>query len=265
VELAALAMRGASESNGRDRALQSRPRGAHFERVLEDLMLSKRWLGVLALVGTTATACSSSDGPTAPTSGEKAGGTTAAQIANPFACTPLLQTSMPFLSCGALSQAGITTAATIQTQLVSQLNLALASVTLMPDWANNQVVISSAAAEFSTFFGMQITAPLMASGFFMTSVPLTLAGFPDGFALTCNIFGLVPGVLGAANPAVFAPAITPVVAGAGAVSATTSASFSASSTTTLAAASMPVSFFITTPIGVAAPLTCSGALPLTCL
>lgn len=199
----------------------------------------KKPLSLIALSAVYAIGCANG-GPTP--SSEEPRSTSSSQLIAPLTCTPVLATTTPFLSCGALASTDLTAASTIQTQLVSQINLALASVTITPDFTANQVVITSTAAEFASCFGNQIVAPLIPSGVFMTSVPIALPFFPDGFTLTANIFGMVPGVASTQ------------------LATTSSASFGAITATT-----MPLTVFITTPVGVDAPFTCSGALPLGCL
>lgn len=222
----------------------------------------KKLLSLIALITVFALGCANG-GPTP--SAEEPNSSSSSQLVAPLTCTPVIATATPFLSCGALASTSITAATDIQTQLIAQMNLALASLTITPDFVANQVVITSSAAQFSTFFGAQIVAPLISSGVFMTSIPIVAPFFPDGFTLTANIFGMVPGII-PVSPTVFTPALTTSIANTAAidttatVGATNAASFGA-----LTATTMPLTVFITTPVGLTAPFTCSGALPLGCL
>lgn len=75
----------------------------------------------------------------------------------------------------------------------------LGTLSFAPNFATNQVVISSTSSAFTNLFGASsIFAPIGANGLFATSVPFTLAGF-GGIPLFANFAGALPfanGVIG---------------------------------------------------------------------
>lgn len=234
-------------------------------------LISALALGALAALALGSNACSSTQtGDPEPTSSANS-----AELA-PLTCTPLL-TAAPIFNCGAISADQISTAASIQTQLATQMQAALASLTITANVAQQQVSIASQASAFGTLFGAPIVAPLIPDGFFTTTVPLAVSTLAPNFALQATVFGLVPGVFAtAATPAL------PVVNGSTTLTpflnTTTNTTFAAFNAATLStantaavntaainAATAPLTFFFSTPIATTVPLTCAATVPLGCL
>lgn len=216
-------------------------------------MVTKKLLSALALLSTCLGACSSSGSPTDTTENTKA-----AQITS-LACTPLLATTNPFLSCGTLTAANLQLASSVQAQLLTGLQASFASLTIAPDIAANQVILTSTVPQFATFFGPKIIVPLLPDGVFTTTIPVLVDGIAPGFALNATIFGILPGTL---NPA-FTTTLLPGFTSSATLSASTTATLSSS--LALTATTMPLSIIFSSPFLATAPFTCSGSLPLSCL
>jgi hypothetical protein len=243
----------------------------------EDLiMVSNRLFSVLAAVAMCVSACASSE----PVPPEPTASAESPQAIAPLVCTQLFTAPVTPLNCGATTTASLALATSAQASIAAQMQAAFANITLTPSLAASQVAITSQAAEFATFFGSQIVAPLTTGGAFTAAVPLTLGTIAPGFGLTVNVFGAIPGVitpfatgaplLGATTPLALS---TPAVAMNASLSAFNTAAFNAAALNTTAmstgaavnAASMPLTFLITTPLATTAPLICSGAVTLGCL
>jgi hypothetical protein len=231
-------------------------------------MVSKKWLSALGAVAICTAGCATSD-PSAP---EQTGNTSSAQVIAPLACAPILTTTLPLLSCGAMAASSVALASSIQTSIMASMQTAFTSLTLTPDLVANQVVLTSTAPAFTTFFGPQIIAPLTPIGWFTAAIPFPIGTLAPGFNLTASVFGIVPGMIppiATVTPALLPPLVTPVpFAPFGAASTaafSTAAATSTATTAAFSAATMPLTFFITTPIVDGFPITCSGAIPLTCL
>jgi hypothetical protein len=236
----------------------------------EDLIMgSKKLIGALAVAAMCSGACAAG-GPGSDPSATENTGTSESPVVASLACTPLLTTTAPLLTCGATAAAQLSVATSLQTSLAAQMQLAFANVTLLPQIAQNQVILSSTATAFTSFFGSQIIVPLTPTGMFTTVIPLPVSALAPGLALSATVFGFLPNVL----PVI--PTTLPVVT-TSLLPAATSTQFAAFNTAalssitstvntaTLAAATMPLTVMITTPIDATLGLTCSGAIPLGCL
>jgi hypothetical protein len=226
-------------------------------------MLSKKWFSLVAAAAIFTGACAS-NAPTGSSGSEHTGTAESPEIA-PLTCTPLLTTA-PFLSCGALDTTQLTLATSFQSQIVTQMQAALANLTVTTNLAANQVILSSQASQFSTLFGSQIIAPLTPAGLFTVQVPLLLGSISPNLNLVVNVFGAIPWLFpfGTAAPLLTPTIVTPIDTTASL--ATTAAATSAATTSlaTLGTATMPLTFIIS-PAVTTAPFSCLGAMPLGCL
>jgi hypothetical protein len=217
-------------------------------------MVSKKWYSLIAAAAIFTGACASN--PPSGSSGTEQTGTATAPEVAPLACTPLL-TSAPFLTCGALDTTQLDLATSFQTQIISQMQAALASLTVTTSLAASQVILSSQASQFATLFGSSIIAPLTPAGLFTVQVPLLLGGISPDLNLVVNVFGAIPW-------------LTPFPTAAPLASITTSATLAATNaalaanTAALSAATMPLTFVVS-PAVATASFSCLGAMPLGCL
>jgi hypothetical protein len=233
-------------------------------------MLSKKLLSALAAVAICSGACSSGD----PAGSEPTASAESRQVAT-LTCTPLFATQAALLNCGASVSTQLATASSIQSTIAAQMQAAFATLTLTPNFAANQVVITSNAAAFSTFFGPQIIAPLTTAGAFTAAVPFTVGTIAPGLNLVANVFGTVPGLFtpfATGAPLFSTPFITGTAATNASLAAFNNATLNAAqvnsaalNTAAVNAAMMPLTFLISTPTIVAAPLICSGSIPLGCI
>jgi hypothetical protein len=244
-------------------------------------MLSKTLFAALVATAFGSGGCTSTTPDGAPSSREHTAAAQSPQVAT-LACTPLGitgATALPFISCGATSATGIALASSVQATLATQMQTAFSTLVLTPDFTANQVAITSQAAQFSTFFGPQIVAPLTAGGVFSVAAPLTLGTLAPNFALTASVFGAVPF---ASTPLAATPSLTFGVGGADPITAFNnanasfgsfnSAAFTTAATNTAAmntaainSATMPLTILISSPLTATTPLICSGAISLGCL
>jgi hypothetical protein len=245
-------------------------------------MLSKTSLVALVATALGSGACTSTTPDAAPNAREHTGAAQSPQVAT-LACTPLGVTGataqVPFISCGATSATGIALATSVQATLATQMQSAFSTLVLTPNFAANQVAITSQAAAFSTFFGTQIVAPLTAGGVFSVAAPLTLGTIAPNVAITANVFGAVPFT---STPLAAVPSLTFGVSGADPITAFNnanasfssfnSAAFTTAATNTAAmnsaainSATMPLTILISSPLTATTPLICSGAITLGCL
>lgn len=215
------------------------------------------WVGAAA-VAVCAGACSSASAGHAR---EKTGSVGAAQVAS-LACTPLLANEAPLISCGANTAQELGDASRIRARLDAEMRAAFASLTLAPDFDRNQLVITSQAAPFRTHFGERIVAPLTQAGLFTTTVPLTgVDAITPGLHLIADVFGVVPGPC---SLSVLDPVVSPF---GGTFANGTFSAFHASPSfdaRRVNAATMPLTFLVSTPVVATASLTCSGSIPLGC-
>jgi hypothetical protein len=235
-------------------------------------MASKKWFSLVAVAAIFAGACATNT-PSGGSSFEQTGTAAAPEVA-PLACTPLLSTA-PSLSCGALDTTQLDLATSFQSQIITQMQAALASLTLTTNMASSQVILSSQASQFATLFGTQIIAPITPAGLFTVQVPLLLGGISPQLNLVANIFGAIPWLtpFGTAAP-VISPidtTLAPIDTTLGTSSAFNSSAFNSSAfnsstfnSATFSAATMPLTFVIS-PAVATAPFTCLGAVPLGCL
>jgi hypothetical protein len=224
-------------------------------------MGSKMWFSFVAAAAIFTGACASN----APSgsSGTEQTGTAESPVVAPLTCTPMLTTA-PFLSCGAVDTAQLTLATGFQSQIIAQMQAALASLTLTTNLTSQQVIISSQASQFATLFGTQIIAPLTNAGLFTVQVPLLLNGISPNLNLVVNVFGAIPWLTPFPTGApLISPALltTPTLATS---TLATSTTLAANSLATFSAATMPLTFIIS-PAVATAPFTCLGAMPLGCL
>jgi hypothetical protein len=243
-------------------------------------MLSKTFFAALVATAIGSGACTSTAPDGTPSAKERTGSAQAPQVAT-LACTPLSVTAqVPFINCGATAAAGITLASSVQATLATQMQSAFSTLVLTPDFTANQVAITSQAAQFSTFFGTQIVAPLTAGGVFSVAVPLTLGTLAPNVSIVANVFGAVPftsSPFATASPT-FTTAfgttdpITAFNAANASFSSFNSAAFTTAATNTAAmntaainAASMPMTILFSSPLTATTPLVCSGAISLGCL
>ncbi len=235
-------------------------------------MLSKKLFGALAAVATCAGACTSSG----PTASDTTGTTQSPQVATTLACTPLVAAQAPFVSCGAGAATQLALASSVQSTIAAQMQAAFANLTLTPDLTANQVLITSQAAQFGTFFGNQIVAPLSPAGAFTVAVPISLGSIAPNLSLVANVFGAIPGLNTpfATGSPLFStgPLATFNTTANSSFSAFNSAAFNLGSlntgplnTATISAATLPLTFLISTPITATTPVICSGAFTLGCL
>jgi hypothetical protein len=229
----------------------------------EDLIMgSKKWFSLVAAAAIFTGACASN----APSgsSGTEQTATAESPVVAPLACTPMLTTA-PFLSCGAASTAQLSLATSFQSQIITQMQAALANLTLTTNLSAQQVIISSQASQFATLFGTQIIAPLTATGLFTVQVPLLLGGISPDLNLVVNVFGAIPWLTPFPTGAPFiSPALltTPTLSTSTTLAASSAAAVNSAATFTSAA--MPLTFIISPAIATA-PFTCLGAMPLGCL
>jgi hypothetical protein len=250
--------------------------GARFRRVQEDLIMLSKTL-FTALVGITigSGACTSSSPGGAPSAPEHTGSAQSPQVAT-LACTPIVPLQAPLINCGATAASQIALASSVQATLATQMQSAFSTLVLTPNFAASQIAISSQAAEFSTFFGSQIVAPLTTGGVFTVSAPLTLGTLAPDVSLVANVFGAVPFVttpFATASPTLL-PGTDPITAfntanpsfsSFNSVAFTSAAVNTAAMTTAAINASMPMTVLFTSPLTVTSPLVCSGAVSLGCL
>lgn len=229
-------------------------------------MVSKKLISALAVAACCSGACASSAPSGDPTASENTSTQQSADISS-FACTPLLTATTPLLTCGAGAAAQLSLATSVQTSIAAQMQAAFANVTLLPQIAQNQVIISSQAAAFTSFFGQQIIAPLSPVGLFNVAIPFSVGTLAPGFTLTANVFGFIPGVLPTVPLPTIDTTLLPAVNQAqfAAFNAATISTMTSFQTQTLASMTMPLTVLITTPLNAALPLTCSGTVPLGCL
>lgn len=243
-------------------------------------MFSKKLSVALALVASLAAACSSTGAQDAA----DPGGTGSSSSKLAIGCSALsLNTSL--LACGATDITAFDTATQLQTQLATQMQSIFTSVTLAPDLAGNQVIITSTAPEFATLFGGQIIAPLNPVGVFSATIPFQVGALVPDFGLVANIWGQIPlsfdgtlalpltttALAAPLAPTLIAPDLLALPGAVGtdlAVQSTSTISATSTATQTatasLAAAQMPLTFWISTPIDATAPFFCNGSLPLFC-
>jgi hypothetical protein len=262
-----------------EQRLQSPARRALQARQEDLIMLSKTLSKTLftALVAITigSGACTSTAPGGAPSASEHTGNARSPQVAT-MACTPLVTPQAPLISCGATAAAQVSFASSVQATLATQMQSAFATLVLTPSFAANQVAITSQAAEFSTFFGTQIVAPLTAGGVFSVAVPLSLGTLAPNVSLVANVFGAVPFVttpFATSTSTFLGPdPITAFNNANASFSSFNTAAFNTAATNTAAlntaavnAASMPMTILITSPLTATTPLVCSGAVSLGCL
>lgn len=235
-------------------------------------MGSKKLIGALVAAAVCSGGCAAGGSGSDPGATEN---TSAAQsdVVASLACTPLLNTSAALLTCGASTAAQLSLATSLQTSLAAQMQLAFANISLLPQIAQNQVILSSQAAAFTSFFGSQIIVPLAPTGMFTAVVPLSVGTLAPGLTLSANVFGFLPGVLPVIPttlPTVTTPLLpvltpAPLTTTAFNTSAFSALTSSAINTSTFAASTMPLTIMITSPIDASLGLACSGAIPLGCL
>jgi hypothetical protein len=254
------------------RALQARQ---------EDLIMSSKTTSKTIFMAQVAIAigsgaCTSTAPGGATSASEHTGSAQSPQVAT-LACTPLFTAAQsPLINCGATAATQVALASSVQATLATQMQSAFATLVLTPNFTNNQIAISSQAAEFSAFFGSQIIAPLTAGGVFSVSVPLTLGTLAPNVSLVANVFGAVPFVIspfGTATSTFLGPdPISAFNTANGSFASFNSAAFNTAALNTAAmntgainAASLPMTVLITSPLTATTPLICSGAVSLGCL
>ena len=221
-------------------------------------------------IGPGGTGCASRD----QAASEQAGSASATEMA-PLVCTPLYTAQAPLLTCGASAATHMALARRVEAKTTAQMHAAFARLTLAPNFAPNQVVITSRAVEFASLFGAPILAPLAPGGAFTIAAPLTLGTQAPNVTLVANVFGAVPALSGP-----FATAAPLWSAGPLAPATEANASFAAFNAAALASAAlnssaldraainvatMPLTILISTPTTAAAPVVCSGAISMECL
>lgn len=182
-------------------------------------------------------------------------------------CAPLVSHPAQLIRCGATGAGSVSNASRVQAQLGARMQEALASLTLTPDFERSQLVVTSMAPQFTALFGSRIVAPLTQAGLFTTTVRVSgLGAIEPALSLVVNLFGVVPGPC---SLSVLDPAVSPF---GGTFVNDTFTAFSGGSLAAAAAldvsavnvATMPLTFFVSTPVAAAGPLICSGSVPLGC-
>ncbi len=234
-------------------------------------MPGKRRFAALAAAAICAGACTSSE----PAGSEPSAGASAPDVAT-LACTPLFAAQEPLVTCGASAAKHAALVSGAQSTITARMQSAFASLLLTPDFATNQVIITSRSAEFANLFGSQIVAPLTAGGAFTIAAPLMLGRrLAPSVSLVANVFGAVPALNNPfATPASIwsAGPLAPATAANGSFAAFNTAAFHAAAlnmapldASAMHAATMLVTILISTPTTATTPLVCSGAVSMGCL